>query len=206
MTEFETFKKLSTDYKVAVDALGEPYKRETASDLPYSTETIVRRVEERNDRYNDKIESLAASAADKAAPEIGKLRDKLGAYITRSDPDKIATLQALIASGVELTSFEIESFARGACYAVLKLLERPSKGHVQAPDVDALRRDLRKIETHFQNLQFYRGDLAKIGTLSMFGQSSTVSSIAVSNSIDGFPAHLDEIATRWTCVLEGDAK
>lgn len=136
-----------------------------------------------------------------AAPEFAKLRERLRTYITTSaDPVTLSILQALIVGGVELTEAEIAAFADGAGYAVLRLLEGPSKGHVQAPKLDRLEADLGELEAHFRNLRAYRGGMASASTETAWGMSATVGSAIQGGMVDRFPAKVDEIAGRWACI------
>lgn len=151
MREFETLKKINDNYKAAIDALSVEYEADAARDARYSDELIAQRVAERNARFNAEIDAAAKKAVDAAAPEFVKLRERLRTYIaTSADPATLSTLQALISGGVELTDAEITAFADGAGYAVLRLLEGPSKGHVQAPKLDKLEVGLKELEAHFR--------------------------------------------------------
>lgn len=201
MQEFERLKTINNNYKTAIDALSVEYETDTARDSRYSDELIAQRVAERNARFNAEINSAAQKAVNSSAPEFAKLREKLRTYITTSaDPATLSTLQAMIACGVELTDAEIAAFADGAGYAVLRLLEGPSKGKVQAPKLDALEAGLKELEAHFRNLRAYRGALAGASTETFWGQSAAVGSVIQKNMIDKFPEKLDETATRWAGI------
>lgn len=201
MKEFESLKKINDNYKTAIDALSVEYETDAARDSRYSDELIAQRVAERNARFNAEIDKAAQKAVDAAAPEIAKLRKVLKEYITTSgDPATLSTIQALIAGGVELTDAEIAAFADGAGYAVLRLLEGPSKGHVQAPKLNKLEAELKELEAHFRNLRAYRGGMAGAGTESAWGMSTTVGSAIQAGMIDKFPGKVDEIAGRWSIM------
>lgn len=203
MREFEALKRISNNYKTAIDALSVEYETDAARDSRYSDELIAQRVAERNARFNAEIDAAAKKAVEAAAPEFDTLRKKLRTYITTSaDPATLSTLQALIAGGAELSDAEIMAFADGAGYAVLRLLEGPSKGRVQAPKLDKMEADLKELEAHFRNLRAYRGGMAGASTETAWGQSATVGSVIQQGMIDKFPAKVDEIAGRWACVSE----
>lgn len=201
MKEFETLKKINNDYRAAVDDLSEDYDLDGRRDYQFSDEIKAQRLQERNSRFNSEIDAAAKKAVEAAGPEFVKLRERLRTYITTSaDPATLSTLQALISGGVQLSEAEIAAFADGAGYAVLRLLEGPSKGHVQAPKLDKLEADLKELESHFRNLRAYRGGMAGASTETAWGQSATVGSAIQQGMIDRFPAKVDEIAGRWACV------
>lgn len=201
MREFEALNRISNNYKTAIDALSVEYETDAARDSRYSDELIAQRVAERNSRFNAEIDAAAKKAVEAAAPEFAKLREKLRTYITTSaDPATLSTLQALIAGGVQLSEAEIAALADGAGYAVLRLLEGPSKGHVQAPNLDKLEADLKELESHFRNLRAYRGGMAGASTETFWGRSASVGSVIQQGMIDKFSGKVDEIAGRWACV------
>lgn len=198
---FETLKKINDGYKTSIDALSVEFETDAARDARYSDEIKAQRVAERNARFNSEIDAAAKKAVDAAAPEFAKLRAKLRTYITTSaDPATLATLQSLIAGGVELSSAEIAAFADGAGYAVLRLLEGPSKGKVQAPKLDALEAGLKELEAHFRNLRAYRGGMAGASTETFWGQSAAVGSVIQQGMIDKFHEKVDGIAAQWTGI------
>lgn len=175
---FEKLKKINDEYRADVDSLSEDYDLDGRRDYLYSDEVKAQRVAERNARFNGEIDKAAQKAVEAAAPEFVKLREKLRTYITTSgDPATLSTLRALIAGGVELTDAEIAAFADGAGYAVLRLLEGPSKGHVQAPKLDKLEAGLKELESHFRNLRAYRGGMVGASTETFWGMSATVGSV-----------------------------
>lgn len=201
MKEFETLKKINNDYRAAVDDLSEDYDLDGRRDYQFSDEIKAQRLQERNSRFNSEIDAAAKKAVEAAAPEFAKLREKLRTYITTSaDPATLSTLQALIAGGVQLSEAEIAALADGAGYAVLRLLEGPSKGHVQAPNLDKLEADLKELESHFRNLRAYRGGMAGASTETFWGRSASVGSVIQQGMIDKFSGKVDEIAGRWACV------
>lgn len=201
MKEFEVLMKLSDDYKADVDSLSEDYDLDGRRDYQFSDEIKAQRVAERNARFNSEIDAAAKKAVDAAAPEFAKLREKLRAYITsNADPATLSTLQALIAGGVQLNDSEIAAFADGAGYAVLRLLEGPSKGRVRAPELDKLEAGLKELEAHFRNLRAYRGGMAGASTETFWGQSAAVGSVIQQGMIDRFHAKVDEAATQWTGI------
>lgn len=198
---FETLKKINDGYKTAIDALSVEFETDAARDARYSDEIKAQRVAERNDRFNGEIDAAAKKAVDAAAPEFAKLREKLRAYITsNADPATLSTLQALIAGGVQLNDSEIAAFADGAGYAVLRLLEGPSKGKVQAPKLDALEAGLKELEAHFRNLRAYRGGAAGASAETFWGQSAAVGSVIQQGMIDRFHEKVDGIAAQWTGI------
>lgn len=201
MREFESLKKINSDYKAAVDSLSEDCDLDGRRDYLYSDEVKAQRVAERNARFNAEIDAAAKKAVDAAAPEFVKLRERLRTYITTgSDPATLSTLQALIAGGVELTDAEIAAFADGAGYAVLRLLEGPSKGRVQAPKLDTLETGLKELEAHFRSLRAYRGGMAGASTERFWGQSATVGSVIQQGMIDKFHEKVDGIAAQWSSI------
>lgn len=201
MKEFESLKKINDNYKTAIDALSVEFETDAARDARYSDEIKAQRLQERNARFNAEIDAAANKAVEAAAPEFVKLREKLRTYITTSaDPATLSTIQALITGGVELTDAEIAAFADGAGYAVLRLLEGPSKGHVQAPKLDKLEAELKELEAHFRNLRAYRGGMAGASTETFWGRSATVGSVIQQGMIDKFSGTVDEIAGQWAGI------
>lgn len=195
---FENLKKISSDYKTTVDAMSHEYKADAERDSVYSDELIAQRVADRNARFNAEIDQAAQKAVTAAAPEIAKLREALRKYITTSsDPATLTTLQSLIAGGVELSNAEIAAFADGAGYAVLRLLEKPSKGHIQAPKLEAMETDLKELEVHFHNLSAYRGGMAAASSARPWGQSPAVGNVIAEGQINGFADKVDGIAGRF---------
>lgn len=201
MKEFESLKKINDDYKSAVDSLSEDYDLDGRRDYQFSDEIKAQRVAERNARFNGEIDKAAQKAVEAAAPEFAKLREKLRTYITTSaDPATLSTIQVLIAGGVELTDAEIAAFADRAGYAVLRLLEGPSKGRVQAPKLDKLEAELKELEAHFRNLRAYRGGVASASAERFWGQSAAVGNVIQQGMIDKFHEKVDGIAAQWTEV------
>ena len=140
---FDKLKKISSDYKNAVDALTPDYQSDGARDHLWSEAEQARRKTERNAAYNAEIDKLARKAQEQAAPVIAELREAVQRYITSStDPATLTTLQGLIAAGVALTDAEINAFAQKGGYGVLRLLERPSRGHVKAPVPEVYEKEL----------------------------------------------------------------
>lgn len=198
---FEKLKKINDNYRAAVDGLSEDYDLDGRRDYQFSAEIKAQRVAERNARFNAEIDKAAQEAVDKAAPEFVRLREKLRTYITTSsDPATLSTLQALISGGVELTDAEVAAFADGAGYAVLRLLEGPSKGRVQAPKLDKLEAELKELEAHFRNLMAYRGGMAGASTETFWGMSATVGSGIQQGMIDKFHEKVDGIAAQWVGI------
>lgn len=198
---FEKLKKVNDEYRADVDSLSEDYDLDGRRDYLYSDEVKAQRVQERNARFNAEIDTAAKKAVDKAAPEFVKLREALRSYITTgSDPVTLSTLQALISGGVELTDAEITAFADGAGYAVLRLLEGPSNGHVQAPKLDKLEAGLKELEAHFRNLRVYRGGMAAASAEGAWGMSATVGSVIQQGMIDKFREKVDGIAAQWSSI------
>jgi len=200
-TTFEKLKEIASDYRTAVDELAEEYELDGRQDYLYNDEIKAQRVQERNADFNERIARVAAKAQEAATPEIAKLRGAIQAYITTStDPATVQTLQALLSAGVELSSAEIEAFAQKGGYGVLRLLEKPSMGHIVAPSPERYERELKDLERNFRDIGFYRGKLAAIGPGGYFGQGSTVSSVVMQGMIDKLPAKLDAMAERWACI------
>ncbi len=203
---FGKLKQISSDYRAAVDELAEDYELAGRQDYLYNNEIKAQRVQQRNADFNNRISQAAARAQEAAAPEIVKLRGAIQAYITDStDPATVQTRQALLSAGVELSDMEIVAFAEKGGYAVLRLLEKPSKGHVVAPDPMRFEQELRDLEIHFRDIGAYRGGLASISTDRPWGQAPATGSVIVRGMIDKLPAKLDAMAARWA-VLEGWVK
>lgn len=201
MKEFANLKKINSDYKATVDTLTAEYNSEAVSDSSYSDALIAQRVTERNARFNERIDQAAKNAVESAAPEISSLRKALKKYITTSaDPATLATLQSLIAGGVELSPAEVEAFADGAGYAVLRLLEKHSGGHIKAPKPNGMEKDIGELERHFRNARAYRGGMANATTETFWGQSAVVGSGIQQGMIDKFDRKADEIAGRLACL------
>jgi len=200
-TTFERLKKISSNYRAAVDELAPAYTKDAAPDASYNDEIRAERARARNNDYNARIDALARKAQEAAAPEIAELRRAIQAYTTSStDPATLATLQGLISAGVELSDAEIKAFAQKGGYAVLKLLERPSKGHVKAPDPMRFEQELRDLEIHFKDISTYRGGLAKISPDKPWGLVPVTGNVIMAGRLDKFPAKLDAMAERWACI------
>lgn len=193
-------RKISDNYRATVDSLSGAYTLECQNDLRFSDEIKAKRLSERNARFNAEIDLAAKKATEKAASEISVLREALKSYITSSsDPDTLSTLQSLIAGGVELSNAEIDTFANGAGYAILRLLEKPSHGKIQAPDVGILEGDLKDLERHFKNISAYRGELTSIGTGGYLGQQSTaMGNVIMQVQMERLPQKMEEISNRWS--------
>ena len=199
---FDKLKKISSDYKIAVDALTPDYQHDGARDHLWSEEVQARMKTDRNAAYNAEIDKLAQKAQEQAAPVIAELRETVQRYITSStDPATLTTLQGLIAAGADLSEAEIKAFAEKGGYYVLRLLEKPSRGHITAPSLEKFEAEVADLERHFRDLWAYRGGLASIGSGGYFGQASTTSSVIMKGMIDGLPGKLDAMAERWA-VLE----
>lgn len=199
---FENLKKISSDYRAFVDGLTSDYQGQSGQDHLYSDEIKAKLLAERNAAFNAKIDSAAQKAAEMAAVEIAKLRTAMQEYITDStDSATIQTLQALLSAGVELSTTEINAFAAKGGYGVLRLLSKPSKGHIQAPKPDQLETDLKKLESYFKDISAYRGELSSIGTNSYWGRTPVVGSVIMRGQIDSFAKNVDEIAKRWDCIV-----
>lgn len=198
---FERLKKISSNYRAAVDELAEEYELDGRRDYLYNDEIKNQRVQERNADYNAKIDVLAKKAQETAGPEIVKLRETIQTYITNStDPATVQTLQALLAAGVELSSAEIEAFVKKGGYAILRLLEGPGKGHIKAPDPMRFEQELKDLATHFEDISTYRGGLAKISPDKPWGLVPVTGNVIMAGRLDKFPAKLDAMAERWACI------
>lgn len=199
---FDKLKKISSDYKNAVDALAPDYQSDGARDHLWSEAEQARRKTERNAAYNAEIDKLARKAQEQAAPVIAELREAVQRYITSStDPATLTTLQGLIAAGVALTDAEINAFAQKGGYGVLRLLERPSRGHVKAPVPEVYEKELQELERYFRDIKSYRGGLAAISTDRPWGQYPAVGNVIAEGKINGFAGKVDGFAERWA-VLE----
>lgn len=201
MKYFDKLERICNDYKTAIDALGVEYERESRYDAQYNENVQNKRRQDRNSVYDAKIVGLAKEAKTAAAPEIAKLRAALQEYVTTSaDPATLQTLQTLLAAGTTLTGAEINAFEAAGGYAVLRLLEGPSNGHIQAPRLDAMERDLIDLTGFFGRLDAYRGTMGDTNPGTPFGQSGGVGSVIMEGQIDGFPARLAEMSTRWAVM------
>ena len=201
-TIFERLLKISNIYREKVDDLSRDYDLDARRDYMFSDTIKAEKVSERNDKFNRLIDQAAEEAAGKAEPEIAKLRECLKQYITgSSDPTTLSTLQSLIAAGVQLNNTEINAFAQVGGYGVLKMLERPSGGHIQAPRVEGLEKDVDELTAYFRSIRAYRGEMADATSETFWGMSAPVGSTIQQGMIEGFGAKLDELAGRWA-VLE----
>lgn len=196
---FEKLKKISNGYRAEVDSLAEDYDLDGRQDYLYSDEIKAKRLQARNADFNGRIAQAVAKAQEAAAPEIAKLRRAAQAYITNStDPATVQTLQALLTAGVELSDMEIDAFSKKGGYGVLRLLEKPSKGHIVAPSPEKFEQEIKGIEHHFRDIWAYRGGMASFGPGGYFGQSSAVGNAVMKGMIDKLPAKLDEMSERWS--------
>lgn len=201
-TIFNRLMKISNEYRENVDSLAQDYDLDSRKDYQFNAEIKVQRVQERNDKFNRLIDEAAQKAIEAAEPEIIKLRERLKQYVTSSsDPATLSTLQSLLAGGVTLSSAEIEAFADGAGYAVLRLLEKPSGGHIQAPSLAGMEKDVKELAAYFQSIRAYRGAIAGASTETFWGMSAPVGSTIQQGMIEGFGAKLDAMRQRWS-VLE----
>ena len=201
--ELETLKKISNEYMEGVDKLGPVYEYQTrhAADHLYNDKERERRVAERNADFNGQIDALAQEAREKAAPVIAQLRRAMKEYMTSStDLAALTALQGLITAGVALTDAEITAFAEKGGYGVLRLLEKPSRGHIKAPSAEAFERAMDDLERHFRDIGCYRSDLAAISTERPWGQGPTVGNVIMKGMIADFPQKLDELAERWALL------
>lgn len=87
-----------------------------------------------------------------------------------------------------------------SCYYVLRLLEKPSRGHITAPRLEKFEAEVADLERHFRDILAYRGGLASIGSGGYFGQASTTSSVIMKGMIDGLPGKLEAMAERWAIL------
>ncbi len=198
---FEALKRISNDYRATVDGLGEDYELAGRQDYLYNDTLKGQRVQQRNADFNERIAQAAARAQTAAGLEIGKLRAALQTYITNStDPATVQTLQALLAAGVELSDIEIAAFAEKGGYAILKLLEKPSRGHIVAPAPERYKLEMDNLERHFKDLWAYRGSMADFGPGGYAGRSSAVGSVIMQGKLDKFPAEVDAMAQRWAAL------
>lgn len=198
MKEFENLKRIASSYKEDVDALAVSYRAEVDRDANFRDDIRESRAADRNARFNAEISSKAAAAKEKAATEIAGLREKLHKYITApGDPAVLQTLQALLSSGVELTKEEIKVFSASGNYAVLRMLEKPSRGTVRPVRVEAYEVALGELTELFNNLSAYRGELASIGPGGYIVKYSTVGNSIMESRVRNFPAKADELAEMW---------
>lgn len=203
---FEKLKKISDNYKETVDDISENYDLDGRKDYVYNDTVRVERQQKRNIRFHGEIDAAVQKSVKDAEPLIAKLRTALRKYVvTSSDPTTLATLQSLIAGGVELTDLELGAFADGAGYAVLRLLENHSKGRVHAPELGKLESDAKELESYFRNLTAYRGSMAETSTARPWGQSPVMGNAIEASRINGFGDKLEEMATRWACVFGDNA-
>lgn len=206
-TVFERLERISDEYRNTVDELSENYELDGRRDYLFSDAVQAEKVAERNTAFNSRIDAAATKAMKDAAPLIDELRATLKTYITTSaNPTTLATLQSLVAGGVELSDAEIAAFADGADYPTLRLLERPSKGHIQAPKPERMEADLKELEAYFRNIRAYRGGLAGATTETFWGRSATVGNVIQKGMIEGFPQKVDEIEGRWTSTIGGNVQ
>lgn len=201
MTIFEKLERISNDYRNAVGELSVKYEKESRFDVQYNDEIRAKRHKDRAAVYDAEIVKLAEKAVTEAEPEIAKLRTALQTYITTSaDPAVLQTLQTLLAAGTTLTSAEIAAFEAKGGYAVLRLLEEPSHGHVQAPRLDALERDLTDLQGYFGRLSAYRAGMGDTNPNMPFGQSGGVGSTIMQGQVEKFSAKLAEMSSRWAVM------
>ena len=198
---FEKLKKISAEYRENVDSLAQDYDLESRHDFQLRDEIKAQRAAERNARFNGLIDRAAQKAMEAAEPEITRLRERLKQYITSSsDPATLSTLQSLLAGGVTLSSAEIEAFADGAGYAVLRLLERPSGGHIQAPRVEGLEKDVDELTAYFRSIRAYRGGMADATSEIFWGMSAPVGSKIQEGMLTHFSEKLDAMQQRWAAL------
>lgn len=201
-TIFDHLLKISNNYKETVDDLAQDCDLDGRRDYLYADEIKAQRVQERNSKFNKLVDRAAEEAAERAMPEIGKLRERLKQYVTSSsNPAAMQTLQALLAGGVELSSAELAAFAEGADYATLRLLEKPSGGHIQAPSLADMEKDVKELAAHFRSLRAYRGAIAGASTEIFWGMPAPVGSKIQEGMLTHFPEKLDAMQQRWA-ILE----
>ncbi len=94
----------------------------------------------------------------------------------------------------------LRPFADGAGYAILRLLEKPSKGHVKAPSLEGYEQELKDLESHFRSISSYRGGMAGISPDRPWGQAPAVGSVIMQGMIDKLPAKMDAMAETWACI------
>ena len=138
------------------------------------------------------------AAKEKAAAEIAGLREKLHRYITNpGDPAVLQTLQALLSSGVELSKEEVKTFSASGSYAMLRMLEKPSRGTVRPVRVEAYEAALSELTDLFDHLSAYRGELAPIGPGGYIVKYSAVWNSIMESRMRNFPAKADELSAMW---------
>ncbi|MEY8262193.1 hypothetical protein AALA80_17915 [Oscillospiraceae bacterium 50-60] len=96
---------------------------------------------------------------------------------------------------------EIAAFARKGGYGVLRLLEGPSMGRIQAPKPEVSEAKLQDLEIHFRSIGSYRGKLAPISSGHLWGQGTATGSAIMEGMIDKLPAKLDEMAEMWSPIF-----
>ena len=205
LAEFKDLITFSEQYKTAVDAVYAEYKQEEARDTRYSDEVRAQRAARRNAEANQKIDSAAENALNRAAQSIERLRGKMQAYVT--DPGDAAALQALQAltvSGVELSASEIDAFAQKGGYAILRILEKASGGRFSAPSLDTMETDLKDLESYFRSLVSYRGALCGISPLLPQNKPQNKFFSAISAAREGvierFSGTVEKMSERWSVI------
>ncbi len=203
---FANIQKAQNDYIRRIDNLAAAQNKEAQTDYIFSDAVKRDRLEARRKAAQFAMSDGAREAKQKAAVEVEAMKQAFRAYIVKpTDPATLASLQALLSGGVDLTDREIQAYADMGNYTILRLLQPYSRGRVTVPDIDAFERDMGEILSHFDTLSAYSGannELADFVTARPWGQSAAVNGAILKGSIPKFPGKLEEIASRWAIVGE----
>lgn len=196
---FDTIKQASAGFVAAVDSMIPDYQREANADRQYNADLQQQRRADRNTNTRRAVEAAAAAAKSAADAAISEMKGDFDAYMMKSHP-ALPTLQAMLSAGVQLTEQEIKTFAQTQNFAILRLLEKPSRGHIVAPDRARFDNDMQELTSLFNSLAGYCGPNAELlDTIPARngGLSPRVYATVIKAQLANLPAKLAEISERW---------
>ncbi len=203
-THFDVIKKAQDDFITRIDALAATQSRDAGMDYVYSNSVQAERVKSRREAATFALEDGIREARAKVNTEIDTMKQAFRRYLTApADPATLATLKALLDSGIELTDKELRAYADSQNYAILRLIAPHSHGRISAPNPDDFEKDMNAITGHFDVLAAYSGpncELCDAVTVRPWGQSPRVNAAILSGTVPAFPGKLAEIAGRWQSV------
>lgn len=107
---FTNIQRAADDFIERVDAIIPGQQKEAETDYLFSDAVKRDRMERRREAAQFAINDGARQAKERATVEVDAMRGAFRRYMTApADPAQLASLQALLSSGIELTDKEIRS-------------------------------------------------------------------------------------------------
>lgn len=203
---FDAIQKAQDDYIRRIDNLAAAQAKEAETDYIFADAVKRDRLEARREAAQFAMSDGMKEAWGKVQTEIDAMREAFRRYLTApADPAQLATLRALLDSGLELTDREIQAYADMGNYTILRLIQPHAKGHIKLPSFDEFEHTMARIKEHFDILAAYSGpnnELADFVTVRPWGQGAIVNGAVLKGSIPKFPALLADFCDRWS-MIEG---